>query len=68
MPEVWTELVWHRGANAHHGFLLLNSCYVFLGFWARFGAMASSMISSVEVWISWIMVLNFWRSSSPSSP
>jgi hypothetical protein len=68
LPEVWTELVRHRRDNAHHNFLLLNSCYVLFRFWARFGAMTPAMISAVEVWISWIMVLYFLGSSSPSSP
>jgi hypothetical protein len=65
LPEVWTKLVWHCGGNTHHGFLLLNSSYVFFGFWARFSAMASSMILAVEVWVFWVMILKFGGSSSP---
>jgi hypothetical protein len=67
LPKVWTKLVRQHRRNAHHSFLLLDFCYVLFGFWAHFGAMAPTMISAVEVWISWIMVLHFWWSSSPSS-
>jgi hypothetical protein len=51
LPEAWAKLVRHYGSNVHHGFLLLDSGYVLLSFWARFGAMASSMILAIEVWI-----------------
>jgi hypothetical protein len=32
LPEVWTKLAQHRGGDTHHGFFLLNSCYVPFGF------------------------------------
>jgi hypothetical protein len=50
--EAWAKLVWHCGGNTHHGFLFLNFSNVLLGFWAPFGAMTSSVILAVEVWIS----------------
>jgi hypothetical protein len=59
LPEVWTKLVRHCGGKTHHGFLLLNSSYVLFGFWVRFGAMASSMIFAVEVWVFGVLILNF---------
>jgi hypothetical protein len=65
LPEVWTKLARHRGGNTHHGFLLLDSSYVLFSFWACFGAMTSSMILAIKVWIFWVMILNF-RGSSPS--
>jgi hypothetical protein len=65
LPEAWVKLIWHCGGNTHHGFLLLNSSNVFLGFWAPFSAMTSSVILAVEVWISWVMVREFRGSSSP---
>jgi hypothetical protein len=58
-------LVQHWGGDTHHCFLLLNSYYILLGFWAPFGAMSSSVILAVEVWISWIMICEFRGSSSP---
>jgi hypothetical protein len=58
------NLVWDCGGDRHHCFFLLNSHYVLLGFWAIFGAMTPSMISTIEIWISWIMILNFRMSSS----
>jgi hypothetical protein len=66
LPEAWTKLVWHCGGNTYHGFLLMNSSNVLLGFWAPFGAMTSSVIFAIEVWISWVMVCEFRGSSSPS--
>jgi hypothetical protein len=57
--EAWAKLVRHCGGNVHHGFLLLDSDYVLLSFWAHFGAMASSMILAMEVWVFWVMILNF---------
>jgi hypothetical protein len=57
--EAWAKLVQHCGGNVHHGFLLLDSDYVLLSFWAHFGAMASSMILAMEVWVFWVMILNF---------
>jgi hypothetical protein len=66
LPEAWAKLVWYCGGNTHHGFLLLNSSNVLLGFWAPYGAMTSSVILAVEVWISWVMVCEFRGSSSPS--
>jgi hypothetical protein len=66
LPEAWAKLIWHCGGDTHHGFLLLNSSNVLLGFWAPFGAMTSSVILAVEVWISWVMVCELWGSSSPS--
>jgi hypothetical protein len=67
LPEAWAKLVRYCGGNTHHGFLLLNSSNVLLGFWAPFGAMTSSVILAVEVGISWVMVCEFRGSSSPSS-
>jgi hypothetical protein len=64
--EAWAKLIWHCGGNSHHGFLLLNSSNVLLGFWAPFGGMTSSVILAVEVWISWVMVCEFLGSPSPS--
>jgi hypothetical protein len=45
---------------------LLNSSNIHLGFWAPFGAMTSSVILAVKVWISWVVVCEFQGSSSPS--
>jgi hypothetical protein len=67
LPEAWAKLVRHFGGNTHHGFLLLNSSNVLLGFWAPFGVMTASVILAVEVWISWVMVYDF-RGSSALSP
>jgi hypothetical protein len=67
LPEAWAKLIWHFGGNTHHGFLLLNSSNVLLGFWVPFGAMTSSVILVVKVWISWVMVCEL-RGSSSSSP
>jgi hypothetical protein len=66
LPEAWAKFICHCGGNTHHGSLLLNSSNVLLGFWAPFGAMTSSVILAVEVWISWVMVSEFQGSSSPS--
>jgi hypothetical protein len=49
LAEVLTELIRHCGGNVHHGFLLLDSCYVFSSFWASFGVVTSPMISAVKV-------------------
>jgi hypothetical protein len=67
LPEILTELVWHSGGNGHHGFLLLDYCYILFSFWESFGTMTPPMIFAVKVWISWIMILNFQRSSSSLS-
>jgi hypothetical protein len=66
LPEVRTKMVWHCGGDAHHCFLLLNPGDILFGFWAPFGAMSSSVILPVEVRISWIVVREFWGSSSSS--
>jgi hypothetical protein len=47
--------------------IIVFYCWIlamFFSFWAHFGAMAPAMISKVEVWIYWIVVLHFWGSSS----
>jgi hypothetical protein len=68
LPEVRTELIRHCGGDTHHGFFSWDSRYVLFGFWAWFSVMTFSMILIVEVWTSWIIVLNFQGSSSPSLP
>jgi hypothetical protein len=66
LPEVRAKLVRYWGGDTHHCLLLLNSSNILLGFWAPFGAMSSSVILTVEVWISWVVVCEFQGSSSPS--
>jgi hypothetical protein len=60
-------LVQDWGYDAHHSFLLLNSCDVLLCFWAPFGAMSSSMILTIEVRVSWVVIHESRGSSSSSS-
>jgi hypothetical protein len=66
LPEIRANLVQHRGCDAHHSFFLLNSRDIFLGFWAPFGAMSSSMILTIEVRVSWVVIRESQRSSSSS--
>jgi hypothetical protein len=66
LPEVQAKLVQHWGGDTYHCLLLSNSGNILLGFWAPFGAISSSVILSVEVWISWVVVCEFRGSSSPS--
>jgi hypothetical protein len=66
LPEAWVNLIWHYGGDTHQCLLLLNSSNILLGFWAPFGAMTTSVILVVKVWIPWVVVCEFRGSSSPS--
>jgi hypothetical protein len=57
LPKAWAKLIWHWGGNTHHGFLLLNSGNVHLGFWAPFDAITSSVIIAVGygLWASRVL-------------